>query len=200
MQPTLPAPEQQRSTLVPRPRGELRTGSYNGPYPATRARPYPGPYALPYQGPDRPFPERGPRAAVPLPVRLTAWLGVASGVALAVAVAGMALGGLAPAEGPDWPLALLVLVPLGHVWGAVDLLVGRTRRVLAAAGATGCALAVWLLLEAFTPGGVLEPGWWLACLLGPPLTLVATTLPPVRSRVAARAQPSALRRPAEPVL
>ena len=188
MQPTSSAPEQQRSTLVPRPRGELRTV------------PYPGPYAFAYQGPDRPFPERGPRTSVPLPVRLTAGLGGASAVALAVAVAGMALGGLAPAEGPDWPLALLVLVPLAHLWGAVDLLVGRTWRVLAAAGSTGCALAVWLLLEAFTPGGVLEPGWWLACLVGPPVTLVATTLPAVRNWVSAPAQPPAARRPAEPVL
>ena len=174
MQPTSPAPEQHSPTAVPRPRGELRT------------RPYPGPYAFPYQGPDRPFPERGPRAVVPLPVRLTAGLGAASAVALAGAFAGVVLGGLAPAEEPDWPLALLVLVPLAHLWGAVDLLVGHTWRVLAAAGSVGCALAAWLLLEAFTPGGVLDPGWWLAGLVGPPATLAATTLRPVRRWVAAR--------------
>lgn len=152
-----------------------------------RSRPYPGPYAFPYQGPDRPFPERPTAGSAPRPVRATAWSAVLSAIASSAVLGTLVGGGLSPGENWDWgwPFVLLV-VPLSLLWGVLDLVAGRNWQALAGGGAVGTAVVVWVLLEAFTPGGVLDPGWWLAGLAGLPLTLVAASSPPVRRWVAWR--------------
>lgn len=178
VQPMPPAPQQHQRRSVPRPRAELRT------------RPYPGPYAYPHPGPDRPFPEPCGGGPMPVAARLAGVLGLTSVVPLALlVVAAVALGGLRSDAGAEWWLYPLLAAPVVQLWGAVELLGGRSWQVLAAGCLPGAALLAWLVTETVVSGGVLGLGWWVLALAGSPLTLLLTLLPSVRLWVAARRRP-----------
>jgi len=102
----------------------------------------------------------------------------------ALVVAAVALGGVRSESGPEWWLYPLLAAPVLQLWGAVDLIGGRSWQVLAVGCLPGSALLAWLLVETAGDGGVLGLGWWVLALAGSPITLALTLLPPVREWVA----------------
>jgi hypothetical protein len=190
VQPTPPAPQEHQRSSVPRPRGEFRQSPVPAPRGDFRLGPYPGPYAFRHPGPDRPFPEARVSGRMPVAARLAALLGLASVVPLALlVVAAVTLGGLRSDAGGEWWLYPLLAAPLVQLWGAVELLGGRSWQILATGTLPGSALLAWLVAETVVSGGVLGLGWWVLALAGSPLTLLLALLPSVRRWVAARRRP-----------
>lgn len=127
---------------------------------------------------------------MPVTARAAAVLGLASLVPLALfVVAAVALGGLRSDAGPEWWLYPLLAAPLVQLWGAVDLVAGRSWQLLAAGCLPGSALLGWLVAETLAGGEVLGLGWWVLALVGSPLTLLLTLFPSVRRWVADRRRP-----------
>ena len=178
MQPLPSAPQEHQRPSVPRPRAEFRLS------------PYPGPYAFPHPGPDRPFPEERRGGPMPVAARLAVVLGLVSFLPLALlVVTAVALGGLRSDSGAEWWLYPLLAAPVVQLWGAVELLGGRSWQVLAAGTLPGSALLAWLVTETAVSGGVLGLGWWVLALAGCPLALLLTLLPSVRRWTDARRRP-----------
>ena len=178
MQPTPSEFQEHQRLPAPRLRGERRPS------------PYPGPYAFPYPGPDRPFPEARLGTPMPPAVRMGVVLGLVSVLPLALlVVAAVTLDGLRSDSGAEWWLYPLLAAPVVQLWGAVELLGGRSWQVLAAGALPGSALLAWLIAETLVSGGVLGLGWWVLALAGSPLTLLLTLLPSVRRWVDARRDP-----------
>jgi hypothetical protein len=132
---------------------------------------------------------------MPGAARAAAVLGLVSVVPLGLLLAGaVVLGGLRSDTGPEWWLFPLLVGPVAQVWGALELLAGRSWQILAAACLPGSALLAWLVAETPGTGGVLGLGWWVLVLAGSPLALLCSLTPPVRRWVARRRRsPAAVR-------
>lgn len=181
VQPTTQQPRQQLLRELPEPRLRMRVA------------PYTGPYSQGYMGPDRPFPEprrrapgsRGRLRPMPIAALAAGTLGIAGTLPLALLVgAAVALGGLWGDTGVEWWLYPLLAAPLLQLWGAIELLIGRSWWLLVVTCLPGAALLAYLVVEQVVNDQGM--GWYTPALGAPVLALLLAGLPAVRRWVASR--------------
>lgn len=181
MQPTSQQPQQQLLHELPAPR------------PRMRVAPYTGPYSQGYMGPDRPFPEsrrrppgtRAPARPMPNAALAAGALGIAGTLPLALLVgAAVALGGLWGDTGVEWWLYPLLAAPLLQLWGAIELLIGRSWWLLVVTCLPGAALFLYLVVEQVVHAQGM--GWYTPALGAPVLAMLLAGLPAVRLWVTSR--------------
>lgn len=112
-------------------------------------------------------------------------LGIAGTLPLALLVgAAVALGGLWGDTGVEWWLYPLLAAPLLQLWGAIELLIGRSWWRLVLTSLPGAALMAYLVYnEVVRDQGL---GWYTPALGAPLLAMLLAALPVVRRWIASR--------------
>jgi hypothetical protein len=183
-----PHAQQQLLSRHPAPRGGRSTPSSYG-----------------YRGPDRPYPEvrrRVSRENVPNPpapraARAAGILGIAGAIPLALFVgAAVGLGGLSGDDSVEWWLYPLLAAPVAQLGGAIELLSGRSWRLLVLACLPATALFGYLLYAFSLDGDRLGLGYYTLLLGATVPALVLAALPSVRRWVAGRRRARTVSRPA----
>jgi hypothetical protein len=112
-------------------------------------------------------------------------LGIAGTLPIALLVgAAVALGGLWGDTGVEWWLYPLLAAPLLQLWGAIELLIGRSWWLLVVTCLPGAGLLAYLVYHEVVRGQGL--GWYTPALGAPVLAMLLAALPVVRRWIASR--------------